>query len=69
MPTEELGASAFRKFDIEAWMPGKNDWGEVSSFFTFFSVYTEFFLFFFFFSPFFLYCCVFISIFYYFLIS
>lgn len=49
MPTEELGASAFRKFDIEAWMPGKNDWGEVSSFFTFFSVYTEFFLFFFFF--------------------
>lgn len=29
MPTEELGASAFRKYDIEAWMPGKNGWGEV----------------------------------------
>ncbi|KAI8096985.1 seryl-tRNA synthetase [Halteromyces radiatus] len=31
MPTEELGASAYRKYDIEAWMPGKNDWGEISS--------------------------------------
>jgi seryl-tRNA synthetase len=31
MPTEELGASAFRKYDMEAWMPGKNGWGEVSS--------------------------------------
>ncbi|WFD00049.1 serine--tRNA ligase [Malassezia yamatoensis] len=31
MPTEELGASAFRKVDIEAWMPGRGDWGEVSS--------------------------------------
>jgi hypothetical protein len=30
MPTEELGASAYRKYDMEAWMPGKNDWGEVS---------------------------------------
>ncbi|KAI9359420.1 seryl-tRNA synthetase, partial [Pilaira anomala] len=30
MPTEELGASAYRKYDIEAWMPGKNGWGEVS---------------------------------------
>lgn len=30
MPTQELGASAYRKYDIEAWMPGKNDWGEVS---------------------------------------
>ncbi|CAO3688588.1 unnamed protein product [Rhizopus stolonifer] len=30
MPTEELGASAYRKFDIEAWMPGKNGWGEVN---------------------------------------
>lgn len=29
MPTEELGASAFKKYDIEAWMPGKNEWGEV----------------------------------------
>jgi seryl-tRNA synthetase len=31
MPTEELGASAYRKYDIEAWMPGRNGWGEVSS--------------------------------------
>lgn len=29
MPTEELGASAYRKYDVEAWMPGKNGWGEV----------------------------------------
>jgi seryl-tRNA synthetase len=29
MPTEELGASAFRKFDIEAWMPSRKDYGEV----------------------------------------
>ena len=29
MPTEELGASACRKFDIEAWMPGRGKWGEV----------------------------------------
>ncbi|EJD03657.1 seryl-tRNA synthetase [Fomitiporia mediterranea MF3/22] len=31
MPTEELGASAYRKFDIEAWMPGRGNWGEISS--------------------------------------
>ena len=31
MPTEELGASAYRKYDIEAWMPGRGSWGEVSS--------------------------------------
>ncbi|PWN30002.1 class II aaRS and biotin synthetase, partial [Jaminaea rosea] len=37
MPTEELGASAHRKYDIEAWMPGRGSdqdgggWGEVSS--------------------------------------
>ena len=30
MPTEELGASAHRKYDIEAWMPGRGKWGEVS---------------------------------------
>lgn len=30
MPTEELGASAYRKYDIEAWMPGRGSWGEVS---------------------------------------
>lgn len=29
MPTEELGASAYRKFDIEVWMPGRGDFGEV----------------------------------------
>lgn len=31
MPTEELGASAYRKYDMEAWMPGRQTWGEVSS--------------------------------------
>lgn len=31
MPSEELGASAARKFDIEAWMPGRKLYGEVSS--------------------------------------
>jgi seryl-tRNA synthetase len=40
MPTEELGASAFRKVDCEVWMPGMPSggggggvgrWGEVSS--------------------------------------
>lgn len=31
MPTEELGASAYRKVDIEAWMPGRGSWGEISS--------------------------------------
>ncbi|GJJ09776.1 hypothetical protein Clacol_004000 [Clathrus columnatus] len=31
MPTEELGASAYRKYDIEAWMPGRGKWGEVTS--------------------------------------
>ncbi|KAI7855267.1 seryl-tRNA synthetase [Circinella umbellata] len=31
MPTEELGASAYRKYDIEAWMPGRQTWGEISS--------------------------------------
>lgn len=30
MPTEELGASAARKWDMEAWMPGRGKWGEVS---------------------------------------
>jgi len=27
----DLGAPAYRKFDIEAWMPGENKWGEVTS--------------------------------------
>lgn len=31
MSSEELGASAYRKYDIEAWMPGRGAWGEVSS--------------------------------------
>ncbi len=31
MPTEELGASAYRKYDIEAWFPSKNGFGEISS--------------------------------------
>jgi len=31
MPANDLGASAFRKFDIEAWMPGRNSFGEVGS--------------------------------------
>lgn len=40
MPTRELGASAYRKFDLEAWMPGRQlgedtddpgAWGEVTS--------------------------------------
>jgi seryl-tRNA synthetase len=29
MPTEDLGASAYRKFDIEAWMPSRAGFGEV----------------------------------------
>ena len=31
MPTEELGAAAYRKYDVEAWMPGRDAWGEISS--------------------------------------
>jgi len=31
MATRELGAAAYRKFDIEAWMPSRNEYGEVSS--------------------------------------
>ncbi|KXN70785.1 serine-tRNA ligase [Conidiobolus coronatus NRRL 28638] len=31
MPTEELGSSAYKKYDIETWLPGSNKWGEVSS--------------------------------------
>ncbi|CRL02307.1 CLUMA_CG015368, isoform A [Clunio marinus] len=31
MPPSELGAPAYRKYDIEAWMPGRNMWGEISS--------------------------------------
>uniref|UniRef100_A0A6B2L4C1 serine--tRNA ligase n=1 Tax=Arcella intermedia TaxID=1963864 RepID=A0A6B2L4C1_9EUKA len=31
MPANDLGASAYRKFDIEAWFPSHNDYGEVTS--------------------------------------
>ncbi|XP_047991682.1 serine--tRNA ligase, mitochondrial [Leguminivora glycinivorella] len=31
MPPHELGAPAYRKYDIEAWMPGRGNYGEVSS--------------------------------------
>lgn len=31
MCTGDLGAMAARKFDLEAWMPGRDDWGEVTS--------------------------------------
>ncbi|XP_069763868.1 serine--tRNA ligase, mitochondrial [Narcine bancroftii] len=31
MPTQELGLPAYRKFDIETWMPGRGDYGELSS--------------------------------------
>ncbi|XP_077288203.1 seryl-tRNA synthetase, mitochondrial [Arctopsyche grandis] len=31
MPPYELGAPAYRKYDIEAWMPGRNMFGEISS--------------------------------------
>lgn len=32
MPTEELGLSAHRKYDIETWMPAKAFYGEVRVF-------------------------------------
>ena len=31
MPTGDLGAPAYRKYDIEAWMPGLARFGEISS--------------------------------------
>ncbi len=31
MCSGDLGAQAAKKFDIEAWMPGRNDYGEVTS--------------------------------------
>jgi seryl-tRNA synthetase len=31
MCTGDLGAMAARKYDLEAWMPGRNDYGEVTS--------------------------------------
>lgn len=31
MPTQDLGNPAYRKYDIEAWMPGRGGYGEISS--------------------------------------
>lgn len=31
MPTLDLGAPAMKKFDCEAWMPGRKSWGELTS--------------------------------------
>ncbi|KAK9495076.1 hypothetical protein V1508DRAFT_410832 [Lipomyces doorenjongii] len=31
MPGADLGASAYKKYDIEAWMPGRQNWGEITS--------------------------------------
>lgn len=30
MASEDLGAPAYRKYDVEAWMPGLGRYGEVS---------------------------------------
>ena len=29
--TGDLGGPAYRKFDLEAWMPGRDEWGEITS--------------------------------------
>ena len=29
--TGDLGAPAYRKYDLEAWMPGRGHWGEITS--------------------------------------
>lgn len=31
MSTEELGAPAYHKYDLEVWMPGRDGYGEVCS--------------------------------------
>ena len=31
MSSEELGASAYHKYDLEVWMPGRGEFGEVCS--------------------------------------
>lgn len=31
MPIHDLGAPAYRKYDIEAWIPSQNSFGEISS--------------------------------------
>lgn len=43
MPAHELGAQAYRKFDVEAWLPGKEMWGEVR-FLVMANVYKDLFL-------------------------
>ncbi|KAK9766365.1 Serine--tRNA ligase, mitochondrial [Basidiobolus ranarum] len=42
MPTQELGASAYRKYDMEAWMPGRNGWGEVLKYPLFMQIHIPF---------------------------
>lgn len=34
MASEDLGAPAYRKFDVEAWMPGLERFGEVQQHFS-----------------------------------
>ncbi|MGA0295492.1 MAG: aminoacyl--tRNA ligase-related protein, partial [bacterium] len=29
--TGDLGSPAYRKYDLEAWMPGRGKWGEITS--------------------------------------
>ena len=31
MASEELGSAAYRKYDIECWIPSKKDYGEICS--------------------------------------
>jgi len=31
MCTGDLGSQAAKKYDLEAWMPGRGDWGEITS--------------------------------------
>ncbi|KAG7662466.1 DIA4 [[Candida] subhashii] len=31
MPTSDLGSPAMKKYDTEAWMPGRGNWGELTS--------------------------------------
>lgn len=41
MPSEELGPAAFRKYDIEAWMPGRGSFGEVRALVKLFTSYAR----------------------------
>lgn len=38
MPSEELGAAAYKKYDVEAWLHHLGHWGEVGQLMIFFSV-------------------------------